>query len=947
MAQDPIADVLRTLPLTDAQRADAWDAYMGAADPVALTSALTPLNLPQETKATLWDLKSGRTPLPQEPGLLGRIWEGLKTPAAMAMEVAGRPGELVSGTVGGTLQTGSLAEGLKRGWAAFAEPNLRDSQIRESMSKVIEEQAPEFAKAHPFLTAGAGFGLDVATDPTNLLAGAGLWGKGVRALGRGATEIAAASKLGEVLPALRMEALVSEGRTAAGKFLGLTPGDMKRTAEAQGRAGQVLLPIVDEILKKTTPEQQQLLSLAAHYPKSAEAAQVAANPVLQDLLERSTQAFADIHAKEVAGGVRTATRALNVTESTAERLAALSAEERTAAERILRQGPEVPLTAADEALLAENANLRKAIEGTQKQLYATSKTGEVSYFADPATVRLQPDGAVEVSTAAKNYVPNMQEIGAPTGPYITGGRRSYAMKSALDKAVPFREALADPKLKTVGNIAELLQRRHMESVRALTETQLVRDYLGEFGSTVAKPGYTQFSEAFIKQSKMPQELADAVAGQYLPSAIVQDLEKYQLRLADPTAMDSIYRQGTRLWKTMATTLRLPAHQANNFLGNIANMYAAGNMPASQVVSKYWQASQALRNEAKASPAMTQMIEEARKLGVIGEQAGSAGIEFAGSTMRGGPKTGLSALMEGAYNPLNPDNPVYTKIRQINQQQIEDPAKLALFMHERQLGKSAEQASVTVRKVLFDYNELSPAERQVRDFVPFYTWTRKNIPLQLATFVENPSKISHQQQFLNLFREWSRLSGQEPLTRADVRSYAEPSEMIPVPALQGQAGSPVALTTRLPFFDINLLAPGSISEEVGQRVSPLITTPASLLLGRNVLTGQSLDRAKTPNLPGRLLPEALGGAAPIGPRGELRQTGRQQLVTGMLPVPMDPLLRAVAQNPETENLPSTWDAFVRSLGLTPTVLSPQLKRQAREDQLRALREERTAQRQRIR
>ncbi len=880
-----------------------------------------------------------------KPGLLKTVWEGVKTPAAMLLEGVGRPGEFISGTVGGALQTGSLAEGLKRGWAAFAEPNFRDSQIRESMSKVIEEQAPEFAKAHPLLTAGAGFGLDVVTDPTNLLAGAGLWGKGVRAAKQGVTTALAATKLGEVAPSLRLATLVAEGRTGAGKWLGLNAGDMKRTAEAQGRAGQILLPIVDEILKKTTPEQQQLLSLAAAYPKSAEAAQVAANPVLQDLLARSTQAFAEIHAKDVAGGVRTATRAVDVTESTTERLAALSDAERTAAERILRQGPEVPLTAADEALLAGNANLRKAIEGTQKKLYATSKTGEISYFADPATVRLQPKGAVEVSTAAKNYVPNIQEIGAQTGPYITGGRRSYAMKSALDKTVPFREALADPKLKTVGNIAELLQRRHMESVRALTETQLVRDYLGEFGSTVAKPGYTQFSEAFIKSSKMPQELADAVAGQYLPAAIVKNLETYQLRLADPTAMDGIFRQGTRLWKTMATTLRFPAHQANNFLGNVANMYAGGNMPAHQVVNKYWQASRALQNEAKASPAMAAMIEEARRLGVIGEQAGREGIEFAGSAMRGA-KTGLSQVMEGAYNPLNPDNPAYEAVRRFNQQRIEDPAKLALFLYERQLGKSAEQASVTVRRVLFDYNELSPVERQIRDFVPFYTWTRKNIPLQLATFVENPSKISHQQQFLNLWREWSRLEGQEPLTREDVRSYAEPSEMITVP-LRGREGSPVALTTRLPFFDLSLLSPATVGEEVGQRISPLITTPMSLLTGRNVLTGQSLDREKMPNLPGRLLPEALGGAAPIGPRGALRQTGRQQLLTGLAPVPLDPLWRSLVQNPETENLPTGWDLLVRSLSLTPTVLSPQLQRQVREEQLRTLREQRNAERLRAR
>ena len=68
------------------------------------------------------------------------------------------------------------------------------------------------------------------------------------------------------MPSLQLATLVSEGRTGAGKWLGLNAGDMKRTAEAQGRAGQILLPIVDEILKKTTPEQQQLLSLAAAYP---------------------------------------------------------------------------------------------------------------------------------------------------------------------------------------------------------------------------------------------------------------------------------------------------------------------------------------------------------------------------------------------------------------------------------------------------------------------------------------------------------------------------------------------------------------------------------------------------------------------------------------------------------------------------------------------------------
>ena len=202
MAQDRIADAHRAQPLTDAQRADLWDAYMAAPNPDALTRTLTPLSVPQEAKATLWDLKAADTPgrpatpapLPEEePGYLGAAWEGLKKFGVGGMELVGRPGEFVAGTVGGTLKTGSLGEGLKRGAAALLEPTLVDSKIQEGFSKVIEEQAPEFAKANPLAPAAAGFVGDVLTDPTNLLGGAGFIRKGGMAAlkGLGASEAVA------------------------------------------------------------------------------------------------------------------------------------------------------------------------------------------------------------------------------------------------------------------------------------------------------------------------------------------------------------------------------------------------------------------------------------------------------------------------------------------------------------------------------------------------------------------------------------------------------------------------------------------------------------------------------------------------------------------------------------------------------------------------------------
>jgi hypothetical protein len=50
------------------------------------------------------------------------------------------------------------------------------------------------------------------------------------------------------------------------------------------------------------------------------------------------------------------------------------------------------------------------------------------------------------------------------------------------------------------------------------------------------------------------------------------------------------------------------------------------------------------------------------------------------------------------------------------------------------------ASQEVKAALFDYQDLSRFERNVMKRVfPFYTWTRKNIPAQLKTLVQNPQR----------------------------------------------------------------------------------------------------------------------------------------------------------------------------------------------------------------
>jgi hypothetical protein len=58
------------------------------------------------------------------------------------------------------------------------------------------------------------------------------------------------------------------------------------------------------------------------------------------------------------------------------------------------------------------------------------------------------------------------------------------------------------------------------------------------------------------------------------------------------------------------------------------------------------------------------------------------------------------------------------------------------------GKSAEEAALSVKKYLFDYGDLTRFERVfVKRAMPFYTWTRKNIPLQLESLWKTPEKFA--------------------------------------------------------------------------------------------------------------------------------------------------------------------------------------------------------------
>jgi hypothetical protein len=79
--------------------------------------------------------------------------------------------------------------------------------------------------------------------------------------------------------------------------------------------------------------------------------------------------------------------------------------------------------------------------------------------------------------------------------------------------------------------------------------------------------------------------------------------------------------------------------------------------------------------------------------------------------------------------------------------VENNARGAHFLAKMAQGESELGAMQSVVRSLFDYSDLSKVEKWGKNnFLPFYTFTRKNVPLQFAHLIESPAKFTAIRKF---------------------------------------------------------------------------------------------------------------------------------------------------------------------------------------------------------
>ncbi len=91
------------------------------------------------------------------------------------------------------------------------------------------------------------------------------------------------------------------------------------------------------------------------------------------------------------------------------------------------------------------------------------------------------------------------------------------------------------------------------------------------------------------------------------------------------------------------------------------------------------------------------------------------------------------------------------------------------------GMDSLTASARVRRFLFDYEDNSTADAVMRQIVPFWTWTSRNLPLQLVNIWANPRPYRIYTSFKNNLED---RDDPEPEPVAPVAPQPDPLPLTP-------------------------------------------------------------------------------------------------------------------------------------------------------------------------
>jgi hypothetical protein len=350
-----------------------------------------------------------------------------------------------------------------------------------------------------------------------------------------------------------------------------------------------------------------------------------------------------------------------------------------------------------------------------------------------------------------------------------------------------------------------------------------------------------------------------------------------------------------------------------------------------------------------------VLRDNRQLEYLRDEARSEGTELADALANPQNRNLFKGVSQAELNTrqriLNKAvNNAYIRVSGDVAELSENYVRLAAFISgARRYGvaDNGTAAGYLTKALQFDYADLSDAERNViKNIIPFYTWTRRNVPLQFSALLSNPGKFNKldfaKEELQNQFGAEGDQAGMDEIIPEWMR------EKMGFVTMFNTAGGPLSISGpgfESPAFDLNRYlaisdprklssytgVAGRVSKEIVSASNPLIKAIAEYATGVDLFTGSKFPEngVASPFGPDR----PVLGITFTGPDGDQRVDAQGYgLLKDLLP-PLG-LIARLGSPGEADRRLSNWLSTIAGAPvstLTPGQLSSELY--TREDRIK--------------
>lgn len=297
------------------------------------------------------------------------------------------------------------------------------------------------------------------------------------------------------------------------------------------------------------------------------------------------------------------------------------------------------------------------------------------------------------------------------------------------------------------NIFEIMKQRYKTSVRSTIMSQAYRE-LEQAGGIFRKLNVKNSVDAenlkklgymLVEDDSLPKATGGALQiGDYVQKGIVEGLEATDALFTDKNVQSIVdaYTSSLNIFKSLATTYRL-AHHYINLMGNVMNNSMAGVGTESYKKMAELSFRMKSKNGKNLTTADKELLQKMYDDGIL---TGDSSFELHDvfREARINEDDGRHWILKGFNKAENAiTNNLYARTMRAVGREIDIISRGAHYIDKLQKTGSQELAKESVRKYLYNYNELTNTDSAIKLIVPFWTFTKNNLPRMFLEFLNQP------------------------------------------------------------------------------------------------------------------------------------------------------------------------------------------------------------------